>query len=173
MGKSDIPSRDQFRSALERGYDWNERLDLVEQVVHYVLMDLKPGKIFRNGQLAEAVLDVYDLNIVGEPVVTPLRKPLSQAITALGKLDRNADLISLGRTIKCGRDRYARERLWSFKPDVRVATPRAYEQIEQGYDPPLDNDTISRHPRDGYEPVTCGHCAGTGKVYKRKEQKND
>lgn len=80
---------------------------------------------------------------------------------------------------------------WEVNPDP-VPTPYGYAQIEQGYDPPpgktvtiseaeyedltkramanvvgasLDNENISRHPKPGFKPATCGQCHGSGRVH--------
>lgn len=164
---SSIPPHpeENFSLALEPGYPWAARCELVADVVRWFMMEHSGGHTYRNGDLTAAILKAYDRpNHKGAAQY----RPLSQVITELGKWTDFERWIVPGRQIAWGRHpngerKYSTERLWRY-PDWKDDNPQV-DKEEPTVKPEVDNVSISRHPKPGYEQVTCGQCGGCGKVY--------
>ena len=112
------PSKNEFETCMAQGFDWEGRLRLIGDIVEQILEE-HPERHFRNGALTSEILRSYD---IGGDRQHPLYKPVSAAITALGKYPDFEKYIRFGKTIWCGRNRrtgekiYARERIWALDP---------------------------------------------------------
>lgn len=182
-------SRAELAQSLVPGYDWATRFQIGAALIEWFLQNrADPRKKYSNYELTEGIL-----RNLGEdaPRTAPEFKALSAFITSAGKRKELKPYVSHGPerpTYVKGVSTMVRTRVWSkAKPETTLEAaplPRptgvkedaisllkalGYTVLAPGEANTVDNSLFTSHPIPGKAPLMCGHCVGTGKVWRKEE----